>query len=480
MSLNSRPSLKIWLVIIAIVVLLAAMLRLPPVWSRVVYHSSEVYRTVKYWLQPPSEAVFVPSTYDDGVVTPSALAGITADVPTPQPTTEPTTIPSQPTPKVAITVDAPTPQPTTEPTAIPSQPTPKAIFTPTPAPPPLPSTVLLKGISCERQLMNNCGPTTLSMYLSYYAWGKDQIAAAGVLRPNEKDVNVMPYELVDFVNEHTALRALWRYGGDLQTIKALLNAGYPVMIEKSFEPYTLRNEGWMGHYNLVVGYDDENQNLTVHDSYLMSYPPWGGEIPQEQWKTFIGFDFSINELEQAWRSFNFVFIVVYPPEKENDVLNVLGLRATEEEACRIAKERAMQETSSLQDVRDKFFAWFNAGTSLVCLQDYDTAAAAFDTAFGIYPDIKQVSRPYRLLWYETGPYTAYYYSGRYQDVISLADQTLGNMAEPALEESYYWRALSYYALGNKTRAVADLRTSLEYHPGFAPSVAMLEQLGKTP
>jgi tetratricopeptide (TPR) repeat protein len=140
----------------------------------------------------------------------------------------------------------------------------------------------------------------------------------------------------------------------------------------------------------------------------------------------------------------------------------------------------MQETSSLTDVRDKFFAWFNAGTSLVYLQDYGTAATAFDTAFGIYPDIKQDSRPYRILWYEIGPYIAYYYSGRYQDVINLADQTLGSMAEPVLEESYYWRALSYYALGNTTRAIADLRTSLEYHPDFAPSMTMLKELGMIP
>ena len=318
------------------------------------------------------------------------------------------------------------------------------------------------------------------MYLSYYDWGKDQLASAAVLRPNDKDVNVMPYELVDFVNGHTAQHALWRYGGDLQTIKTLLNAGFPLMIEKSFEPYTLRSEGWMGHYNLVVGYDDERQTLTVHDSYLMSYAPWGGQIPQELWNTFIGFDFSYSELEQAWRSFNYVFIVVYPPERENDVLNALGPLATEEGANRIAYDRAMQETSSLTGVRDKFFAWFNAGTSLVSLQEYDTAATAFDTAFGIYPDIPQDSRPYRLLWYETGPYTAYYSTGRYQDVIRLADQTLGNMAEPALEESYYWRALSYIALGNTTRGVADLRTSLEYHPGFAPSVAMLKELGIIP
>jgi len=131
-------------------------------------------------------------------------------------------------------------------------------------------------------------------------------------------------------------------------------------------------------------------------------------------------------------------------------------------------------------VRDQFFAWFNAGTSLVGLQNYSAAATAFDTAFGIYPDIEAKYRPYRILWYETGPYTAYYYTERYQDVITLANQTLGLLAEPVLEESYYWRAVSYYALGDTTRAETDLRTSLIYHPGFAPSKSMLEKLGKMP
>jgi hypothetical protein len=444
-----------WLIIMmAVVVLLAGGVSLPSVWPRVIYHSHQAYTAVKYWLYPPSEVVFVPSRHADGRMALSVAASTTASGPTHQPTTEPTVIPSQSTP---------------EPT-----------LTPTPTLNSLPSSVLLKGIKKERQFMNNCGPTTLSMYLSYYDWGKDQIAAAKVLRPNAKDVNVMPYELMDFVNEHTPQHALWRYGGDLQTIKALLNAGFPVMIEKSFEPYSLRKEGWMGHYNLVVGYDDKKQILTVEDSYLMSYAPWGGEIPVDQWDSFIGFDFSYSELEQDWRSFNFVFIVVYPPEKENDVLRALGPLASDADAYRHAYERAMQETTSLTDVRDQFFAWFNAGTSLVYLKDYGTAANAFDTAFGIYPNIKDDYRPYRMLWYETGPYEAYYGSGRYQDVINLANQTLGYMSEPALEESYYWRALSYIAIGDTTRAIVNLRTSLEYHPGFAPSMDLLKQLGKTP
>jgi hypothetical protein len=40
--------------------------------------------------------------------------------------------------------------------------------------------------------------------------------------------------------------------------------------------------------------------------------------------------------------------------------------------------------------------------------------------------------------------------------------------------------MSYNALGDVDKAVADLRTSLKCHPGYAPSVKMLEQLGVKP
>jgi hypothetical protein len=46
-----------------------------------------------------------------------------------------------------------------------------------------------------------------------------------------------------------------------------------------------------------------------------------------------------------------------------------------------------------------------------------------------------------------------------------------------LEESLYWRAMAKVPLGDTPGAVDDLRTSLEVHPGFAPSLELLSQLG---
>lgn len=85
-----------------------------------------------------------------------------------------------------------------------------------------------------------------------------------------------------------------------------------------------------------------------------------------------------------------------------------------------------------------------------------------------------------MLWYQTGPYFAYYYTGRYQDVIDLADGVLSITNEPVLEESYYWRGMAKLALGDQEAAIADFRKSAEVHPDFLPAVQQLQALGETP
>jgi tetratricopeptide (TPR) repeat protein len=82
------------------------------------------------------------------------------------------------------------------------------------------------------------------------------------------------------------------------------------------------------------------------------------------------------------------------------------------------------------------------------------------------------------MWYQTGPYFAYFYSGRYQDVVNLANTTLNEtISEPTLEESLYWRGLAREALGDINGAVEDLRASLRLHPGFTPALEQLRRLG---
>jgi tetratricopeptide (TPR) repeat protein len=324
----------------------------------------------------------------------------------------------------------------------------------------LPPSVELSGVRHEYQKWNNCGPATLAMGLSFWDWAGDQRPVAEFTKPNPRDKNVMPSELVDFVNSQTSLRALTRDGGDLDLLKALLAAGFPVILEKGFEGYGF--EGWMGHYALVTGYDDARERVTTQDSYI------GDDFP-----------FGYADLVKYWRNFNYSYIVVYPPEREAELMALLGNQADVGLADAAAAERASSEIYQL-DGRDRLFAWFNRGSSLVALQDYAGAAAAYDEAFRIDAELvasDPENRPYRIMWYRTGPYKAYFYSGRYYDVINLATQTLSNMSEPVLEESYYWRGLAREAIGDVDGAIEDLRAALNMHPGFQPAIDQLQRLG---
>ena len=64
--------------------------------------------------------------------------------------------------------------------------------------------------------------------------------------------------------------ALWcRIGGDIELIKRLLAAGFPVVAEKGYYEYDYTGQlGWLGHYQFVNGYDDNQEVFIVQDTYV--------------------------------------------------------------------------------------------------------------------------------------------------------------------------------------------------------------------
>jgi len=145
---------------------------------------------------------------------------------------------------------------------------------------------------------------------------------------------------------------------------------------------------------------------------------------------------------------------------------------------------AENESNTLLRI-DQYFAWFNKGTSYVSLAnpDYSNAALAYVTAFGLYAKLTgdDSIRPYRMMWYQTGPYKAYFFSRRYADVINLATTTLEDtISKPNLEESLYWRARAEYMAGNTPAAIEDYRAALVIHPGWGPAIQSLQDLGVVP
>jgi tetratricopeptide (TPR) repeat protein len=80
------------------------------------------------------------------------------------------------------------------------------------------------------------------------------------------------------------------------------------------------------------------------------------------------------------------------------------------------------------------------------------------------------------LWYQDGPYAAYYYTGRYQDVINLAHTTLVNVDKPVLEETYYWRGMAKAALGDQPGAIEDLVRADTLNPNSTPAGEELRRI----
>lgn len=441
--------------IVAAVALIIGIALLPPVRTRLVAQYDLIRIRVFYLFNTPEENIFQPGEENPFTVE-TAVGTARAEMLL--------TLTPEPTRTRAPTQTGPTAKPTTTPT-------------------PVPDTVILDNVTYvdQHERWNYCGPANLTMALNFWGWRGNRDDVAKVIKPGSPDTklnfiergkpdkNVMPYEMVDFVNTQTTeYRALSRHGGNIELIKRLIAAGFPVIIEKGYyERDYAGTFGWFGHYLFTTGYDDAVESFIVQDAYLK---------PGKDMKV------KYAEYQSGWRSFNYLFMVVYPADQESEVLAILGPWADEEWAAQHALEVAEDEINSLKD-NNLFFAWFNKGTSLVVLNRYSEAAYAYDQAFQVLSNwkiTKEEPRPYRMVWYQTGPYFAYYYSSRYQDVIDLANLTLKSAPDPTLEESLLWRGRAYYMIGNTNAAVADYRAALQVHANWFPAAQALQELGVQP
>lgn len=433
----------------AIAIFVIGLYYVPPIHSRLSWRLDSLRTQIKYMINPPDEAVFRPEQQDQLDIAVTAMMQ---------------TLQATMMPQSGATAQAT------------STPGPGSTLVPALTSTPLPATVQLSGVKYEHQhgRLNYCGPANFSMALTYWGWNGNRDVVGKAVKPSDKDKNVMPYELQDFIADNVSgMTSVIRYGGDIDMLKRMVSAGFPVVVEKGiYEVDVNGHMGWMGHYAFVTGYDDTTQEIIYQDTYQPEPKSNPGPNRHIKYSTFV----------EGWRAFNYVFVVVYPREKETQVLALLGPLANENDAARHALSVAQSEAQTLSDI-DQYFAWFNVGTSHVMLLEYADAAIAYDYAFNLYANlnVEDSVRPYRMMWYQTGPYKAYYYTNRFSDVINLADTTLNKtISEPVLEESLYWRGRAYYMAGQTDLAVKDYRDALKVHPNWIPAVEALQDLGLQP
>jgi tetratricopeptide (TPR) repeat protein len=336
----------------------------------------------------------------------------------------------------------PTPTLTTVPTAAAS---------PTPAYAPAAPQVDLTGVKHAWQTWNNCGPDTLASYLSYYGSSLSQADIAAVLRPNADDKNVDPGEMVDFARAQ-GYQALVRVNGDADRLRLLLSNGVPVMIETWLEPKP--NDG-MGHYRLLTGYDDGRREWTVYDSYVAT--------GVERNAPYHGIRLSYAELDDLWAVFDRTYILIYTPAQAARVQAILGADMDEPSMWQRDLQRHEGEVVAASPSN---YQLFNLGTDLVALGRFAEAAAAYDQA-------RLAGLPWRMLWYQFGPFRAYYETGRYDEVIRLADATQAS-AGGQIEELYYWKGLALQANGQLAGARQAWEQALKLNPHYADPAAALK------
>ena len=305
-----------------------------------------------------------------------------------------------------------------------------------------PSVFRMDTFGTEYQGWNNCAPATLTNALAHFGYSDDQNRAAKWLKPNYEDKNVSPWQMAEFVNTQIPeipVYAIVRAGGTLEQVQRLMVNGFPVIIEFGYEP---DGYDWMGHYLLLKGWDDSLKQFITMDSF---------RGPNTR--------YSYDDIEHYWQHFNYTFIALYTTDREDDLMALLGADAdawqNHIKTLEIARAEAIED-------QDDAHAWFNMGTSFVSLGMVDAAAQAYDKAISL-------GLPWRMFWYQFGPFVAYYYTERYDDMIRIARQNQNDGGGQYVEETYYYLGMAREGRGELDKALTNYITALTFNPNFTPA-----------
>ncbi|MFC4456644.1 C39 family peptidase [Deinococcus sonorensis] len=317
------------------------------------------------------------------------------------------------------------------------------------------------GLRHEYQRLNNCGPVTLGMAMSRWGSTQTQRQIAPLLKPTRTDKNVSLSELASYARTQ-GYEAYQGVAGDLSLMKKLLAAGFPVIVETWFQT---PEEGGMGHYRLLTGYDDAARSFSALDSY------YGPKVRMDYTRFF-----------NDWRAYLGSYLVVYPPDQRDTLQRTLNFHADPELLGPYALKRA---GLALDNRPHDAVTLYNRAAIRLRLGDAAGATRDFQAAEAAPPDPQldptrpgrvQGGLPWRFLWYRFEIYEAYLRTGQYADVVRLATRVLRDA--PDHEEALYWRGRAYAALGRKAQAHTDLQAALQLRSGYPAARIALADLNR--
>ena len=284
------------------------------------------------------------------------------------------------------------------------------------------------------QTFNNCGEAALSMDLSFYGIHESQQALADILRPDNNttgkgDDKSTPPDEIAAQAETYGLVAYFRPNGNVDLLKRLVAAGFPVMTR------TLLNTSEdYAHYRVVKGYNDVTGEITDEDG-----------IQGENVK------FSYDDFLTLWKPFNYEYIVFATPTQQADLASILGAAA---DAPTAWGEAAQVATQALAANPNDTAAEFDLSVADYYTGDYASSVQAFEKTGAALSE--------HALWYQLEPIESYYELGNYDKVFSLAQSIFSN-GNATYPELYVVEGESYLKEGDTAAAKTAFGTALQYN-----------------
>lgn len=309
----------------------------------------------------------------------------------------------------------------------------------------LPSTARIEGMTQIWQGLNRCSAAALTTHLSHYEADFNVELYNDMVRrlnPYLGDVSVRIEEMAA-VAEERGFKAVVRRGGTIDLLRQLVASGFPVLIENVYYDGPGGFQDWMSHNRVLIGYDDSSQTFYFLDPLL------GPGDNRE------GYQFSYEDIDERWRPFNRDYMVIYHPEEEAGVQQILAEQWDMETSWQTTLQAAQAEIDANEA---DSFTYYNLGSAQVELGLYEEAAVSYDRA-------REIGMPFRMYWYEFGPFEAYLQVGRYDDALNLARTVIGD-AE-GVEEAYYYAGRAYEGLGDNQRAISNYEAALFRNRFFA-------------
>lgn len=151
------------------------------------------------------------------------------------------------------------------------------------------------------QTLNNCGPASVAEVLNYWGIYRTQGQVQAILRADGNPGGMVPYGVPSYMHS-LGMDVVIGVGGTDEEIKALVAAGFPVIVNQWVSP-----ENHYGHFRPIEAYDDVRGGFVSSDPYLGP-------------NHFI----SYADFDEIWTTNSRRFIVIYPPSRQAAVQATLA------------------------------------------------------------------------------------------------------------------------------------------------------------